>query len=101
MIVPSLSVDPLPSNEQERPVQPADAAATGAALDRPPGPRKTDRARQSMPSTVGPDTTVGVPLSVPGAETVPGVNATRSRAPEELSTKYRFPPPRKAPLTWG
>src|SRR5690348_9836373 len=98
---PSGSVEPLPSKEQSRPVQLACAEATGAASDAVPGPRKTARARQSTPPTDGLETTVGVPVTVAGPETVPGVKASFSSAPVELSTIHSEPLPRKAPLIAG
>src|SRR3954465_12306651 len=96
---PSESREALPSNEHVRPAQEAEPPATGAAFPRVSGPRKTDRARQSTPSTEGPETTVGEPLTVPGPVAVPGVNDTRSSAPVALLTYQRFPAPRKAPPT--
>src|SRR4051812_31745399 len=91
----------LPSDEHVRRAQGAEPRATGAALTGVSGRRKTDRARQSTPSTEGPETTVGEPLTVPGPVAVPGVNDTRSSAPVVLLTYQRFPAPRKAPPTCG
>src|SRR3954452_20018033 len=98
---PSESHEALPSNEHARPAQEADPPATGAALTRVSGQRKTDRARQSTPSTEGPETTGREPLTVPGPVAVPGLNDTRSSEPVALFTYQRSPAPRKAPATCG
>src|SRR3954465_8925360 len=98
---PSESREALPSNEHVKPAQEAEPPATGAALTRVSGPRKTDRPRQPTPSTEGPETTAGEPLTVPGPVAVPGVNDTRSSPPVALLTYQRFPAPGKGPPAVG
>src|SRR5688500_153738 len=91
-MVPSLSLEPLPSKVQVSSTQDEVNDAVGAALAGPEGPTNIPRVRQSRP-----------PVGAPGAASeltpdgAPSTNAIRRSSPLEALAKYRVCPERNMP----